>query len=329
MGASVHFGEDRAVPPSPLGASLSAATGRACAAEPAAAVGGGCISECYRWPAEGGDLFVKLAPAERLDMFEAESAGLEEFEVAGALRVPRVLGMGTSGDRAFLALEWIIVGRTTAATEEQLGAGLARLHRVSAHAFGWRRDGYIGRTPQANGWSEDWPTFLRERRLRPQLELAARNGMRGALQSRGARLLEHVPRFFDAYRPAPSLLHGDLWGGNWFADSTGAPVVFDPAAYFGDREADIAMTRLFGGFGPRFYAAYEAAWPLHAGAPVRRALYDLYHVLNHANLFGGGYARQALDLINGLLAAPLPSGPSTRSGGAGRRTRSSARRSDR
>jgi protein-ribulosamine 3-kinase len=176
------------------------------------------------------------------------------------------------------------------------------LHRCRAARFGFERDNYIGRTPQANGWLDDWADFLARRRLAPQLALAALNGCNGRLQERGAQLVELVGVFYSSYRPEPSLLHGDLWAGNWSMLVGGTPVVFDPAAYFGDREADLAMTHLFGGFGNRFYSAYQAAWPLDQAAGVRRDLHNLYHVLNHLNLFGRGYLAQALAMIDRLLA---------------------------
>jgi fructosamine-3-kinase len=144
--------------------------------------------------------------------------------------------------------------------------------------------------------------FFRERRLRYQLDLAGRNGYSGRLSPQADELLERLDRFFTDYQPVPSLLHGDLWGGNWAAAAGGEPVIFDPAVYYGDREADLAMTRLFGGFGAGFYAAYEAAWPTDAGARTRGDLYNLYHVLNHVNLFGDGYIPQARAIIRGLLA---------------------------
>jgi len=145
-------------------------------------------------------------------------------------------------------------------------------------------------------------SFFRDRRLRYQLDLAERCGHLGRLQERGRELLERIGAFFSAYEPVASLLHGDLWGGNWGVDERGTPVIFDPAVYYGDREADLAMTRLFGGFGADFYAAYAAAWPLDPGAPLRVELYNLYHLLNHANLFGGGYPRQAERTVDRLLA---------------------------
>jgi fructosamine-3-kinase len=149
---------------------------------------------------------------------------------------------------------------------------------------------------------DDWIDFWRERRLGFQLDLAARNGLRGALQTQGRQLMDALPALFAHYRPAPSLLHGDLWGGNWGADAAGNPVIFDPAVYFGDREADLAMTELFGGFSRAFYDAYDAAYPLDKGYETRKTLYSLYHVLNHFNLFGGGYGGQAQRMIQQLLA---------------------------
>jgi fructosamine-3-kinase len=145
-----------------------------------------------------------------------------------------------------------------------------------------------------------WPAFFRDRRLAPQLALAAHNGFT-TLQAPGQRLLEVIPALLP-HEPPPSLLHGDLWGGNWLADARGEPIIFDPAVYHGDREADLAMTRLFGGFGRAFYEAYQGAWPLPPGSQMRTELYNLYHVLNHANLFGGSYANQASSMIEHLLA---------------------------
>jgi fructosamine-3-kinase len=213
-----------------------------------------------------------------------------------------VIARGATQDDAFLALEWIERGSADERTERRLGEGLALLHRVTAARFGFANDNFIGATPQPNDWDSDWARFFAERRLRPQLALAARNGLGRPLEQAGERLLAAVPALLAGHTPAPSLLHGDLWGGNWFADETGRPVVFDPAVYYGDAEADLAMSRLFGGFGAEFYRAYAAAAPLTAGAERRTELYNLYHVLNHANLFGGGYAAQAHESIARLLA---------------------------
>jgi fructosamine-3-kinase len=235
-------------------------------------------------------------------MLEAEADGLRELARANSVRVPAVLGVDTDGAQAFLALEWIECHPATSRAEAVLGEQLARLHQVGAARFGWHRDNTIGATPQHNDWTADWIRFFAEQRLGFQLELAERTGHGGRWLEGGRRLCEQLDAFFDGYRPRPSLLHGDLWGGNWAADSSGAPVLFDPATYYGDREADLAMTRLFGGFGRGFYDAYRSAWSLDPGASTRRDLYNLYHVFNHLNLFGGGYRAQAAAMIERLLA---------------------------
>ncbi len=286
-----------------LRAALAEALGTAVAEAPWRAVHGGCIAESFRVETAKGPVFVKCAPAGQRELLEAEREGLEALAAAEALRVPMPIADGATEAAAFLALEWVEFRPPTPSAERALGEGLAALHRCVGGCFGHERDNFIGRTPQPNGASADWVAFLRERRLGHQLELAAANGHGGRLQDRGGRLLECLDVFFATYRPLPSLLHGDLWGGNWGVDEAGRPVVFDPAVYRGDREADLAMTRLFGGFGPAFYAAYVREWPLDAAAGTRRDLYNLYHVLNHLNLFGGGYGAQAESMIDRLLAA--------------------------
>ena len=233
-------------------------------------------------------------------MFAAEAEGLSEIAAANAVRVPEVLAVGQTADTAFLALQWLPFERPGKTCEQRFGEQLATMHRTTRDRFGWHRDNTIGLTPQRNSWSADWQEFFREYRLGFQLELAAKNGYTGELQQQGAHLLKRLPFLFEGYTPAPSLLHGDLWGGNW-ASSGGEPVIFDPAVYYGDRESDLAMTRLFGGFGRAFYDAYETAWPLEPGSARRQDLYQLYHVLNHLNLFGSGYQGRALALIRGLL----------------------------
>ena len=284
-----------------LAAALRAALGAAADA-PDASVGGGCIAESWRWRAGSGCAFVKVLPAADAALLEAEADGLAELAASDAVRVPRVLGRGAAGARAWLALEWLDLEPPTAASDARLGERLAGLHRVRAERCGWHRDNFIGRTPQSNAPHADWVEFLSTRRLAPQLELARANGHPSRLVDRGLRLVEMLGVFYASYSPAPSLLHGDLWSGNRGALADGEPVVYDPACHYGDREADVAMTRLFGGFGPRFYAAYQATWPLDAAAGYRRDLHNLYHVLNHSNLFGGSYAEQAGRMIDGLLA---------------------------
>jgi protein-ribulosamine 3-kinase len=268
---------------------------------PAHRLQGGCINECYRWESASGPIFVKVAQAGSSAMLEAEAAGLHALQLARAVRVPGVLGVGTRADAAWLALEWIQAGTATGVTDRVLGEQLAGQHRCTEPAFGWSRNNTIGSTPQLNDWDDSWVEFFRERRLRYQLRLAEQNGYSGRLQQRGLTLLTHLDEFFSSYHPVPSLLHGDLWGGNRGADERGQPVIFDPAVYYGDREADLAMTRLFGGFGASFYSAYQATWALDSGAAARTDLYNLYHVLNHLNLFGAGYLGQALSMIDRLL----------------------------
>jgi fructosamine-3-kinase len=283
---------------------IGAALGATLQPAPAARVSGGCINECYRWHSSTGDLFVKVAPAQRRLMHSTEATGLLELQGAGALRVPRVLAVDATEHCSFLALEWLNLTVPGPGSGAALGAGLARQHRVGATLFGWRVDNTIGSTPQINTRSDDWIAFFRDQRLGPQLALAASLGYGGRLQRGGERLRADLGKLFKAYRPAPALLHGDLWGGNWAVDSSAVrePVIFDPAVYYGDRETDIAMTRLFGGFSRDFYAAYQADWPLDTGAAARMNLYNLYHVLNHLNLFGGGYLNQAESMIDGLVA---------------------------
>lgn len=264
-------------------------------------VAGGCINAGWRLETTAGPVFVKTHRAGRRDMLEAEREGLVALAGADGPRVPVPLASGVAGDTAWLAMEWMETGRATAATGRRLGEALARMHGSTADAFGWHRDNTIGSTPQPNPRTGDWPDFFARHRLGHQLALAAGQGANGALAEEGSRLLEGVPALLAGHAPVPSLLHGDLWGGNWAAGADGTPWVFDPAVYHGDREADLAMTRLFGGFGPEFYEAYRAAWPLAPGAGVRADLYNLYHVLNHLNLFGGGYRAQALGLIRRLL----------------------------
>lgn len=265
---------------------------------------GGCINRgLILNGADGRNYFVKLNQASKLTMFEAEAAGLRELIAAQAIRIPEPLTQGLAGDQSFLVMEWLDLSPLDRRKEpgHKLGEQLAGLHRKTGHAFGWERDNTIGTTPQLNSIETDWIQFYRDQRLRRQLELAALHGASSALLDSGERLLASIYEFFPGYAPQPSLLHGDLWSGNagYLADE---PVLFDPAVYYGDRESDIAMTELFGGFPDVFYAAYKANWPLDPGYATRKLLYQLYHLLNHFNLFGGTYGKQSLDMINRLLA---------------------------
>jgi fructosamine-3-kinase len=234
-------------------------------------------------------------------MFAAEAAGLEEIARTRTVRVPRPLCHGAEGEASWIVLEHLELEPAGGEGWRALGRNLARLHRVTADRHGWRLDNTIGATPQVNTPEADWTVFWGERRLGYQIALA-RTGGHGRIADRGARLVEKLPALLAGHRPAPSLLHGDLWAGNAAMTANGEPVIYDPAVYYGDRETDLAMTALFGGFSRTFYDAYREEYPLAAGHESREPLYNLYHVLNHLNLFGGGYAAQAGRMIDQLLA---------------------------
>jgi fructosamine-3-kinase len=280
---------------------IAAVSGAAFEPTPPRSVGGGCINEAVTLSDGEHGYFVKLNRADRLDMFEAEAEGLAEMAATRSIRVPRPVCTGTADGQAYLVMERLELGRPRGDGQAQAGRQLAALHRNTWGQFGWRRDNTIGSTPQPNTPAENWADFWGRNRLGFQLRLARRNGYGGRLQQRGGKLLERFPALLD-HAPEPSLLHGDLWGGNMSFDRDGNPVVYDPAVYYGDREADLAMTELFGGFGGDFYAAYREAWPLAPGYGTRKLLYNLYHILNHLNLFGSGYLGQAQNMIDRLLA---------------------------
>lgn len=266
-------------------------------------LGGGCINRAVLLSDARRRFFVKFNQAVDPSVFEAERDGLRALGAAGAVRIPAPIAVGEVDGAAFLVLEYIPLSTLTGSGWSRLGARLAALHRATADGFGWDRDNTIGATPQYNAWTDTWPEFWRARRLGFQLKLAADNGLPGPTVANGERLLERLDALFEGYAPAPSLLHGDLWSGNVAGDEHGEPVLFDPAVYYGDREADLAMTELFGRFDRRFYDAYQAVWPLDPGYRQRKVLYNLYHVLNHFNLFGGGYGAQAGGMIKRLLDA--------------------------
>ena len=250
------------------------------------------IRRCFRATLDGAPRFVKVNEARFADAFDAEREGLQALRDAG-VRVPQVLEQGVQGGEARLVLEFLEL--KAQGDWAALGRMLAGLHRHAGPRFGWPRDNYIGATPQRNGWRDEWAAFFTECRLAPQLELARANGY--AID---------IGKALDAlrgHRPQPSLLHGDLWRGNAGFTPEGAPVLFDPAVYYGDREADLAMTELFGGFPEMFYQAYEASYPLDPAYERRKPLYNLYHLLNHLNLFGGGYLEQVRSTLGLLLRA--------------------------
>jgi protein-ribulosamine 3-kinase len=256
--------------------------------ESAEPLSGGCIHDCYRVGIGGTPRFLKTNSAARADAFAAEADGLSALRSEG-LRAPQPLAHGVAGEQAYLLLEFLDLKSN--GDFAALGRMLAAAHRKPGRRFGWPRDNYIGSTPQQNGWCEDWTQFWVTRRLEPQIAMARDKGFDVAMPS--IQLLRD-------HKPQASLLHGDLWSGNAGFTAQG-PVVFDPAVYYGDREADLAMTELFGGFPREFYEAYNEAFPLPDGYERRKHLYNLYHLLNHLNLFGGGYLGQVKQTLR-LLA---------------------------
>ena len=271
--------------------SLPEPLARALGAESVERVSGGCIHACYRTRIRGQACFLKVNDPLFAKALAAEADGLDALRRAGT-RAPEPVQHGVAGGKAYLVLEYLDLDDQ--GDFAALGVMLAATHRASNARFGWHADNYIGTTLQPNGWRDDWSRFWREQRLRPQLELARGNGYR--LDA------EPVLELLEDHRPQPALVHGDLWRGNVGFASAG-PVLFDPAVYFGDREVDLAMSELFGGFPPEFYSAYREAFPLEPGYESRKALYNLYHLLNHLNLFGAGYLAQVQATLRLLLDA--------------------------
>ncbi|MBL8386115.1 MAG: fructosamine kinase family protein [Burkholderiales bacterium] len=252
--------------------------------------------------ADGTRVFVKTGRPDDLARLKAEAGGLAAIGGAAAIRVPDVHLVGGEGRHAYLVLEHLDLAPGSPEAYARMGRELAVLHRRQSPHFGFDRDNFIGATPQSNTIVRAWPDFFRAQRLLPQLRRIEGGDHAGMWVEGGLRVAESVDAFFPGYAPQPSLLHGDLWAGNAGFLADGTPVIFDPAVYYGDREADIAMSELFGGFGAAFRAAYRETWPLDPGYAVRRDLYNLYHVLNHVNLFGAAYVAQAQGLIRRLLA---------------------------
>lgn len=290
-------------------------------------VGGGCIHGAWRLEFEDGSLlFAKTNGHEALPMLEAEADGLRalagaapEAGSSAGLVIPDPLALELVGSLAVLVLPWLDLGRgprrsgsAGSAPWQALGAALADLHRASlagiaprpgeaAGRFGWHRDNFIGSSPQPNRWMTDWATFFVRRRLEPQLlRLEAGGSPLGPL----GELPGRAGDWLSGHDPDPCLVHGDLWSGNAGLLAAGGCTLFDPAVHRGDREVDLAMARLFGGFPPAFFTGYQERWPLPSGSGRRIPLYNLYHLLNHANLFGGGYLAEAKVTFAALLKDP-------------------------
>ena len=300
-----------------IAAHISETTGETFSLDNRHSVSGGCINQGYSISSSSRAYFAKINQASQIAMFEAEALGLQQMRATQTIRVPEPICWGTEGNSAYIVLEWLDLGsRGGDRAWEEMGRKLAAMHKYTPpnppllrggeernstllrEVFGWDINNTIGSTVQINNWTANWAEFWAEHRIGYQLQLARR---RGGNFPQGERLLEVIPELLAGHEPQPSLVHGDLWGGNAGVTSAGEPVIFDPAVYFGDREVDISMTELFGGFSAQFYRGYNQVWPLEGGYDQRKILYNLYHILNHFNLFGGSYESQANQMINRIL----------------------------
>jgi fructosamine-3-kinase len=278
---------------------ISRVTGQKFQTQQHLSVSGGCINQGYAISDARLTYFVKINQASQVAMFEAEMLGLQQMYETATIRVPQPLCWGTASNSSYIVLEWLEMRDSDSKSWQEMGRKLAAMHKVtSQQGFGWNMNNTIGSTPQINNWKSDWRAFYTQNRLGYQFKLATQRGGNFPLQD---QLLAVIPELLGDHQVQPSLVHGDLWGGNAGCTVDGEPVIFDPATYFGDREVDIAMTELFGGFPPIFYQGYEEVFPLNSGYEKRKPIYNLYHVLNHFNLFGGGYTSQANRMIEKIL----------------------------
>ncbi len=283
-----------------ISAEISKITGHAFQIEAQRLVSGGCINQAVKVSQGARSFFVKLNQAAQLAMFEAERDGLQEMSASCSIRVPQPLCCGVAAGSAYIVMEWLELGGSrSSGAWQQMGQQLAAMHNsTSEKGFGWHRDNTIGSTPQKNGWADDWAGFWRDRRLGPQFSIAH---SKGAHFPQRDKLMNAIPRLLKGHTPTASLLHGDLWSGNVFITQADEPVILDPATYYGDPETDLAMTELFGRLPEAFYQAYDAARPIAPSYQQRKILYNLYHILNHFNLFGGSYASQANSMMRQIL----------------------------
>lgn len=262
-------------------------------------VGGGCINQCYKISSNNTSYFVKLNRATQLEMFIAEAVGLQQMYDTQTITIPKPICWGTVNDSCYLVLQWLDLGSGNGKAWELMGSQLAQMHKQgTSDRFGWDRDNTIGSTPQINPWGDNWSTFFAEHRIGYQLKLAKRKG--GSFPDTNEVIAVIAEKLADR-NPQPSLVHGDLWSGNAAVTADGEPVILDPATYYGDREVDIGMTEVFGGFPKAFYQGYNQTWQLDDGYQQRKTIYNLYHILNHFNIFGGGYGSQAQRMIKQIL----------------------------
>ena len=312
---------------------ISQTTGQEFAIANTRSVSGGCINRGYQVFGNKTNYFVKINDASQVEMFAAEALGLQQMYATQTITVPQPICWGTAGNSSYIVLEWLDLAGGNEQSWTEMGRQLAAMHRqgtsdrvlnganapalrssfepigsvslmgetpkTALHRFGWDRNNTIGSTPQVNTWMDNWADFFAQQRIGYQLKLANR---RGGNLGNADRVVNAVRDRLADRKPTASLLHGDLWSGNAAIAADGSPVILDPATYYGDRETDLAMTELFGGFKSAFYRGYNEAWQLDSGYQQRKSIYNLYHVLNHFNLFGGGYANQAQRIIAQIIA---------------------------
>ena len=279
---------------------ITETTGKEFAIADTRSVSGGCINQGYKISGDNTEYFVKLNDASQVEMFAAEALGLKQMYATQTITVPQPICWGTAENSSYIVLQWLDLVRGNNSSWTEMGRQLAAMHREGkGDRFGWSRNNTIGSTPQVNTWIDNWADFFAEQRIGYQLKLAKR---RGGNFPDLSKVVNAVRNKLADRQPQASLLHGDLWSGNAAIATDGAPVILDPATYYGDREADLAMTELFGGFPTAFYNGYNQTWQLDSGYQQRKSIYNLYHILNHFNIFGGGYANQAQRIINGILS---------------------------
>lgn len=278
---------------------ITQATGKEFAIAKTSSVSGGCINQGYKVSGNDAEYFVKLNQASQVEMFAAEALGLKQMYATKTITVPKPIGWGTVDDYSYIVLQWLDLASGSNQSWTEMGQQLAAMHRRGiSQSYGWERNNTIGSTPQINTWMNNWADFFAQQRIGYQLKLAKRHG--GNFPALN-QVIDAVKDRLASRQPEASILHGDLWSGNAAIAANGAPVILDPATYYGDRETDLAMTELFGGFPTAFYQGYNRTWQLDDGYPQRKSIYNLYHLLNHFNLFGGGYGSQALRIIEQII----------------------------
>lgn len=278
---------------------IESATGEPFSIDHTETVTGGDINLAFKVSGVNKSYFVKINDKPFLDAFEAEAYSLKQLSSIQTIYVPQVIALGVTLDKSFLVLEWLTLKPMENNNWYALGEQLAKLHKISNHGqFGWQSDNYIGTTIQVNRWQSNWREFFAEQRIGMQLQL---------LKEKSIYLgdIDHLVKVCHDlllhHQVSPSLVHGDLWQGN-IGCVKNKPVIFDPACYYGDREVDVAMTELFGQLPKEFYQGYQEIYPVPEKYSIRKHVYNFYHILNHANLFGGVYVDQSQAYVSRLLS---------------------------